>query len=112
MAYMRARIFLQLLTISPCIMKLPPTAATFSHARYSERLLLFTPPVGTLYLRKRRAQSLDRRQTAALAPEYAGILVSGVKAFMLEIFIMVPPFLSAISRANSCVGNKAPIKLR
>ncbi len=97
MAYMRARIFLQLLTISPCIMKLPPTAATFSHARYSERLLLFTPPVGTLYLRKRRAQSLDRRQTAALAPEYAGILVSAV-TFAPAILPSTKPFCPPLTR--------------
>ena len=49
---------------------------------------------------------------AAFAPEYAGIFVSGVYAFILDIFIILQSFLSTISRANSCVGNSVPIKFK
>lgn len=50
-------------------------------------------------------------ETAALAPLYAGIFVSGVNAFIEEIFTMQPP-VSSMSVANACVVSSVPRKFR
>ena len=63
-------------------------------------------------LEKCTASHCVKLDTAAFAPLYAGILVSGVYAFILEILSTLQPFLPSISLANSCVGSKVPRKLR
>ena len=48
----------------------------------------------------------------ALAAEYAGILVSGVYAFIDETLRMQPAFFATISFANTCVGSNVPKKFK
>ena len=48
--------------------------------------------------------------TEALAAEYAGILVSGLKEFIDEIFTIAPDFFPVISDAKTIVGSRVPLK--
>ena len=62
-------------------------------------------------LEKCTASHCVKFDTAAFAPEYAGIFVSGVNAFILEIFKILQPSFPIICFAKICVGIRTPRKL-
>ena len=62
-------------------------------------------------LAKCTASHWVKLDTPDLAALYAGILVSGVKAF-IELMLRMQPPLPVMSRAKACVGTSVPMMFR